>query len=487
MATLSEERTSTAPKQSELLERHGIDFIPPNERHGRAFSLLTFWTAGNAQLLSISVGALAVVLGLNLGWAVASILIGNAFGALYMALHSAQGPRLGIPQMMQSRAQFGMYGTALPNIIVVLMYIGYFTASAVLGGEAFRDLIHVTTAQGIIIFNFLNLLVVWFGYKLFHRFNRLVAWASLAIFASLLGIIVTKLPSHLPAGTSNTAGTILLSVSIFVAWQVTWAPYVSDYSRYLPEETSSWKTFIYTYIGSAVGASLVMVVGALAAIVAGNAINVDAPGYLAGLLSVKWLFLIIFILGVTAGSYPNLYGPFLTFFAIVSPSGKLASKETGRMARIVSTTIFALIGTIVAIEASANFMTDLTNFLVFTLYLLVPWTAINLTDFYVVRRGHYNIPELFKVNGIYGQFNWFALAVYVVAFGCEFPFMNSAYFVGPVSTSMGGADIAWIVGFVIASVAYYVGARYGLTGRLQPEAARGGYGAQPSMEGAPTP
>jgi purine-cytosine permease-like protein len=48
-------------------------------------------------------------------------------------------------------------------------------------------------------------------------------------------------------------------------------------------------------------------------------------------------------------------------------------------------------------------MTDLSNFLVFTLYLLVPWTAINLTDFYLIRRGRYDIPELFKADGIYGR------------------------------------------------------------------------------------
>lgn len=460
MSTVTSEATTTAEAPT-VVERHGIDYIPPNERHGKPVTLLTFWAASNAQLLAITVGALAVVVGLSLPWAIAAILIGNAFGALYMALHSAQGPRLGLPQMMQSRAQFGMYGASLPNVIVILMYLGYFTTSAVLGGEAFRDLFHITTTQGILIFNFINLLIVWFGYDLFHRFNRHVAWLSVATFCVVLGYLVTKLPSHLPAGSSNTAGTILLAVSIFVAWQVTWAPYVSDYSRYLPESTSTWRTFIYTFVGSAVGASLVMVIGAIAEVIASARMGVDAPGYLGGLLGAKWLFLIIFILGMVSGSYPNLYGPFLTFFAMVSPSGSLASLRTGRIARVTSTTVLAIIGTLIAIKASSNFMTDLSNFLVFTLYLLVPWTAINLTDYYVVRRGHYDIPELFKPNGRYGQFNWLALVIYALAVGIQFPFMNDpAIYVGSVANSLGGADIAWIVGFVFASVAYYVGARY---------------------------
>lgn len=443
-----------------ILERHGIDYIPPNERHGKPYTLFTFWAASNVQILAISVGVLAIGVGLSLPWAIFAIIVGNAAGGLYMALHSVQGPRLGLPQMMQSRAQFGMYGTALPNLIVVLMYIGYFTSSAILGGQAVASLFHTSTTWGIIIVNIFVLAITAFGYDMFHSYNRIVTWLSAGVFLALLGKLLTVLPAHLPAG-DNSAGNILLAISFYVAWQVTWAPYVSDYSRYMPENTSSAKVFNYTFIGSVVGGSLVMCVGAIAAVVAEKAVGANAPDYLGGLLSVKWLFLIIFILGVGSGNFGNLYGPYLTFMAIISPSGKLASKTTGRTARLIATTVVAIIGTIIAIKASSNFITDLENFLVFTLYLLVPWTAINLTDFYVIRHGQYDIPELFKTDGKYGKVNWFALAVYALAVGIQFPFMNDpAIYVGPIANSLGGADIAWIVGFVFAAVVYWVGARY---------------------------
>jgi NCS1 family nucleobase:cation symporter-1 len=453
------------------LERHGIDYIPPGERHGRPYTLFTFWAASNVQILAISVGVLAIVFGLSLPWAIFSIIVGNALGGLYMALHSVQGPRLGLPQMMQSRAQFGMYGTALPNIIVVLMYIGYFTSSAILGGQAVASLFHVTATEGIIIINAFVLLVVWFGYDLFHSYNKIVTWLSAAIFLAILGKLLTVLPAHMPAG-DNSAGNVLLAISVYVAWQVTWAPYVSDYSRYMPENTSSAKTFTYTYVGSVVGACLVMCIGAIAAVVAKSAVSADAPDYLGGLLDAKWLFLIIFILGAGSGNFGNLYGPFLTLFAIISPSGKLASKTTGRAARLITTTVIAIIGTLIAIKASSNFITDLSNFLVFTLYLLVPWTAINLTDYYLIRRGHYDIPELFKTDGIYGKFNWYALVVYALAVGVQFPFMNDpSIYVGPVANALGGADIAWIVGFLFAGLLYYLGARYRI---FTPAAAKDG-------------
>jgi len=462
MSSASDLEATRAHEEPLIMERHGIDYIPPDERHGKPNTLLTFWAASNVQILAISVGALAIVFGLSLPWAIFAILVGNAAGGLYMALHSVQGPRLGLPQMMQSRAQFGMYGTALPNVIVVLMYIGYFTSSAILGGLAVASLLHVTTTEGIIIINAFVLLITAFGYDMFHAYNRVVTFLSTGAFIAILIKLLTILPSHLPAG-DNSAGNILLAISVFVAWQVTWAPYVSDYSRYMPENTSSAKVFTYTYVGSVAGASLVMVIGAIAAAVALKSVSADAPDYLGGLLgSAKWLFLIIFILGVGSGNFGNLYGPYLTFMAIISPSGKLASKTTGRTARLIATTVVAIIGTLIAIKASSHFITDLSNFLVFTLYLLVPWTAINLTDYYVIRRGHYDIPELFKANGIYGQFNWFALIVYALTVLVEWPFMNNAWIVGAAAKSLGGADIAWIVGFVFAGVVYYVGARAGI-------------------------
>jgi nucleobase:cation symporter-1, NCS1 family len=326
----------------------------------------------------------------------------------------------------------------------------------------------VTPNEGIIIVNAFVLLITWYGYDMFHSYQRVLTVLSTGIFVAFLIKLLTILPKHLPAG-NNSAGNILLAISFYVAWQVTWAPYVSDYSRYMPENTPSWKTFTYTYIGAVVGGALVMIIGAIAAVVALDAVNANAPSYLAGLLGAKWLFLIIIILGVGAGNFGNLYGPFLTTFAIISPSGKLASQTTGRSARLISTTIIAIIGTVVAIEAAAHFYADLSDFLVFTLYLLVPWTAINLTDFYVIRRGQYDIPELFKANGIYGQFNWFALIVYGLTVLVEWPFMDNPWIVGAAAKSLGGADIAWIVGFVFAAVVYYVGARY-----LMPASAKTG-------------
>ena len=55
-----------------------------------------------------------------------AIVVGQAVGGVLMALHSAQGPQMGIPQMIQSRAQFGSWGALLVTVIAAVMYVGFF-------------------------------------------------------------------------------------------------------------------------------------------------------------------------------------------------------------------------------------------------------------------------------------------------------------------------------------------------------------------------
>jgi NCS1 family nucleobase:cation symporter-1 len=448
------------------IEQHGIDYIPPEDRHGKPYRLLSLWFASNVQITTVATGALAVVLGLNLTWAILSILIGNLIGGLYMATHSIQGPRLGVPQMIQSRAQFGMYGAILPLVVVVIMYIGFFVLSAVLGGQALASLLHVTTAEGIVIVNAVVLVGTWFGHNLIHAYNRVMSVVSLVFFTILLVYLAAHVPAHLAPSNVNY-GTVFLVISIMVSWQLTWAPYVSDYSRYLPEDTPSRRTFWYTYVGSAIGASFVMIVGALAALTAYSRIVSNAPVYLAGLFpSVKWLFLLVFAAGVVSINLENVYGAFLTFFTGISPTGESSQGSRGR---VIATTAMAIIGTFVAILASSNFLTNLTNFVLFLLYFLIPWTAINLTDYYVIHRGRYVVRQFFQANGRWGRVNWTALIIFVATVAIEVPFMDTTIYVGPVAKHFEGADFAWIIGFVVAAVAYYLTTRYGTRERLVKE------------------
>ncbi|MGC4440566.1 cytosine permease, partial [Streptococcus suis] len=98
---------------------------PESERHGTPSSQFTLWFGANMQITAVVDGALAVVFGAEAMTAILGLLIGNILGGIVMALHSAQGPRLGLPQMISSRVQFGVKGAALPLVLVILMYVGF--------------------------------------------------------------------------------------------------------------------------------------------------------------------------------------------------------------------------------------------------------------------------------------------------------------------------------------------------------------------------
>jgi NCS1 family nucleobase:cation symporter-1 len=111
-----------------------------------------------------------------------------------------------------------------------------------------------------------------------------------------------------------------------------------------------------------------------------------------------------------------------------------------------------------ATVVSANFVTDVSDFISFLLYIVIPWSAINLVDYYFVRRGNYDIDAIFQPNGPYGRVNLRTVAIFLIGIAVEIPFMNAYYpqFEGPVASALDGADISWLVGFLVAGGLYYL-------------------------------
>lgn len=56
---------------------------------------------------------------------------------------------------------------------------------------------------------------------------------------------------------------------------------------------------------------------------------------------------------------------------------------------------------VLSLVMSKDLINRFGEFLAVLLYLVTPWTAINLVDFYIVRKGHYSIREIFNPNGMY--------------------------------------------------------------------------------------
>ena len=127
--------------------------------------------------------------------------------------------------------------------------------------------------------------------------------------------------------------------------------------------------------------------------------------------------------------------------------------------RAVLAVVIAALAVVPAIESQHNFLVDYTNLILLLMYVVVPWTAINLTDFYLVRRGDYDARQLLLRNGAYGRFNLAGMACYLAGIAVEMPFVNTAVYEGPAARSLSGVDISWIICLAVISPLYYLAAR----------------------------
>jgi len=447
---------TSAANSAPLIEKHTIGYVPPQDRHGKVRDLFTLWFGGNIAPLPIVTGALGVQLfHLNLVWGIVAILVGHLVGGVLMALHSAQGPQMGIPQMIQSRAQFGSLGALLVVVIAGVMYIGFFASNIVLAGKSLHGVVDsVPVPVGIVIGALGSGIIGIIGYRFIHVLNRIGTWVLGIGIVVGFGYIFSHVQSDdfLTRGGFNLAGW-LATVSLAALWQIAFAPYVSDYSRYLPADVKVSSTFWTTYLGSALGSSLSFIFGAVAvlAIPAGMD-TMDAVKLATGALGP--LMLVLFLLSVISHNALNLYGAVLSIITLVQTFA-YRWIPTAKSRAVLSLIVLAAC-CVVAVFASADFIGHFVDMVLVLLVVLVPWTAINLIDFYVIHKGDYDIDSIFKVDGgIYGRYNPQALIAYAVGIAVQIPFMNTPLYVGPVSVHINGADLSWLVGLAITSPLYW--------------------------------
>jgi len=128
--------------------------------------------------------------------------------------------------------------------------------------------------------------------------------------------------------------------------------------------------------------------------------------------------------------------------------------------RVVAVIVIAIAGTAGSLLLPEDFLPQYNNFLILLIYFLTPWTAVNLVDFYFIRKGDYAIKEIFNPVGIYGRWNWRGLLAYFAGFAVMIPFFSiGAFFTGPVASANDGADFSIFVGLPFTALLYWLLAR----------------------------
>jgi purine-cytosine permease-like protein len=441
------------------IEARSIDYIPLRERSGRLTDQASIWFAGSAHVLSLATGAIGISLGLNLIWTLIALALGTVLGTAPVSAHATQGPHLGLPQMVQTRPQFGRYGALFIWAIAIIVYWGYI----VLGG----NLLGVTAAQlGLgnatvwaVITGVIAVALAVFGYHWLHAAQRFITVALVVVLAIyVVGLIVGGL---IPAGAFTLAGTFQLApfvvvVSAATAYQLSWAFFVSDYSRYMPPDTPRAAIVAWTSGGLFFGVFSFEAVGAVCAAL------LPSEGIIAGLASsgdsvfkgLGALLLITGGLGLLGLMAMCVYGGSLT---IITALDSIRPVRPTRSIRVATILLIGITGTIAGALLPTDFLnTSFTTILAVLAYLMAPWTSINLTDFFLVRRGRYSVQEMFNPDGVYGRWNWRGITAYVITFLVMVPFMYLSFFQGAVATALGGVDIAFFVGIPVGCLTYWL-------------------------------
>ncbi|MNG04962.1 Permease for cytosine/purine, uracil, thiamine, allantoin [compost metagenome] len=156
----------------------------------------------------------------------------------------------------------------------------------------------------------------------------------------------------------------------------------------------------------------------------------------------------------------NTYSAMLTLLTGIDSFRRISPTPRARVLAIVAITL-VLLACVLSIRG--NGIAILNTFLVLMLYFLVPWTAVNLVDYFFVRKGRYAIPHFFTPKGLYGAWQVRGILAYLVGFVSMIPFFfifdaaaGKEVFVGPMARLLDGVDIAWLVGLLVSGLTYFI-------------------------------
>lgn len=443
-----------------VVEVHSIDYIPLAERHGKVTDQFTLWFLGNANLATLAVGLLAMTLGLPLLWVLVAIVLGEIFGTFFMAFHSVQGPRMGIPQLLQSRPQFGYLGALIPQVIGLFLYVGFNVFNTIIAGTALSTVTGLNLQLSILIMAAAALVLTIGGYDWIHFVQRWGTWLFLLAFGIFtIGVLFTGNPAADQVSGEFAWTPFLVVIVIVASYQVSQAPYVSDYSRYLPRSSTVRSTFLWSYFGSTAGSFWMMALGAFLLASYPNSESIGAVSTAGDAIfgGFGTIVLTVSLVGLVSVIALNLYSGSLALLAGVDTVTPIRASVT---TRAIAVGVILVLGTAGSLLIPSDFLGSYNVFLVVLLYSLIPWTAINLVDFFFVRRGDYAILEIFKPNGIYGAWNWRGLVAYVVGIAVMVPFFaifngDQEVFVGPIARALDNADISLFVGLPVSALLYW--------------------------------
>ncbi len=445
------------------VEVRGFDHIPEPERNMTLRQVDWFWVGSNANLFFVIVGSLAVTTGLNLWWAVAACIVGNLLYA-YVAGASIGAVRVGVPTTTLTRGVFGMRGNFPNALFAWLSSVAFEVINTVLGVFALLALFPLLGwsepgVTGKLIAVALQLIlgggIAVLGHATMIYLQRIFAVLLSVVLLGVLGFTVGKVDwaaagtAHAQLSSTTIFAAFLTAASVIASGPISYLYNAPDWVRYLPSATPARKIFGHVFWASYLPSVVLCIMGAMWATLG------DMSDPVAGLqpLIPGWLF-VAYIIAVVGGSLANNVP---TYY-----SSGLSLQALGlRVHRYVATGIDICVSTLIVIYILfvQDFSTALNDFVALMMAWLGPYAGVWMCDGYL--RGwkfdHRALHRTGDPSGRYWGWNgvnlrgWTAMAIGIVVAVLT---MKSPVFDGPIATALGGADLNWILGFLVAALAY---------------------------------
>ncbi|MFF4556091.1 purine-cytosine permease family protein [Streptomyces sp. NPDC001422] len=426
------------------VEGHGIEPVPESNRYGGPWRLFTVWFAPNLTMTGVFTGTIGIALGLDFRTALAAVVLGTVVGALPTAYLSTWGGLTGTGQLPLARLAFGR-AVALPGLLQWLSSVAWDALIGLFGGDALARLCGWPFWVGVLVMMAAQGALGVLGYEAIHRLQIVMTFVLAVAFAV---IAWRMLDGVHPAATGSATGAdhmgaFVLTSTIALSLSLSWAPYASDFSRYLPRTTSRPRMFWCTLLGLVVSFVAVQALGLWGASVLTDQTAAGVEELLGGGVAGAFGLLAVALAAVCSNAM-NDY------------SGSLALQTLGvRIPRPVAAALAAALGfPLVLWMHAADTTARFQNVLLFVGYWIPGFVAVVVVDWIARARERAGAPVDLAVETARRFPAWPSLLAFVAAFGAAVPFMDTGLYVGPVADALHGADLSYYVAFLVALALY---------------------------------
>lgn len=429
------------------IELQGLEPVPVADRKGPVWRIFTVWFSANMVPPTFFIGTLAAADYIQLGFfsGLMAILLGNLIGASFVGLMATMGPSTGMPQLTLGRFSFGR-ANVLPAFLNWVGMVAWAAINTVFGATAFSLLTGLPYWVGALAVISLMAVIVVVGYDailLFQRYIAIVLAIVFAVVAFKIGSVGDFSRADGFEG-ADRAGAFVLMTTIVASFSLSWCVFGSDYTRYLPPKTSSWKVFGFASGGLFVACAWLQVLGlAVAGLVTGSGVGTIRDEVLGGGV-LGGIAMVAVFLGIVSVTVLNTY------------TGALSLMTVGiSIPRPVSALLVAALafGTTLWLN-STDLAGSFTNFMLLLSYWVSPFAAVVLTDWWI-RGRKADTEQILRLDNI--RSGWEAVIAFAVGIVASIPFMSSTLYTGPIASEvLHYGDIAYYVGFVASALCYYV-------------------------------